>query len=285
MKIQKKIYIIFVLSLIGIMLTGFNRNIFTLAEKTSGIIEFQENAEIYPENDKAEKQQSDSTIPEADQGVPNEIESSDSLFSESYVIKDFPIIYQMPELPTGCEITAMTVVLNYYGFSVDKVQMATQYLPTLPSAGAFLGEDGRLYGNDMNQYFIGDPQTEDGIICGTGAIISAVTSFSAETGNYVQAVDRTGISLDELYQLISEDTPVMVWCTIGMEDRNVRQGWYTENGEYVDWASNDHGAVLIGYSPDTVTIADPISGLVEYSRTQFESVFHSRGNRCVILQE
>ena len=89
-----------------------------------------------------------------------------------------------------------------------------------------------------------------------------------------------------MYQLISEDTPVMVWCTIGMKDRNVRQGWYTENGEYVDWASNDHGAVLIGYSPDIVTIADPISGLVEYSRKQFESVFHSRGSRCcVILQK
>lgn len=277
MKMQKKIYIVLALSLIGIILIGFNRNIFAIAEETSEVIEFQKNAEIYPENDNAEKQQPDSTTPEIEQVVPNEI--------ESYVIKDFPIIYQMPELPTGCEITAMTMMLNYYGFSVDKVQMATQYLPTLPSAGAFLGEDGRLYGNDMNQYFIGDPQTDDGIICGTGAIISAVTSFSAETGNYAQAVDRTGISLDKLYQLISEDTPVMVWCTIGMEDRNVRQGWYTENGEYVDWASNDHGAVLIGYSPDTVTIADPISGLVEYSRTQFESVFHSRGNRCVILQE
>ena len=48
---------------------------------------------------------------------------------------------------------------------------------------------------------------------------------------------------------------------------------------------NDHGAVLIGYGPDTVTIADPISGLVEYSREQFESVFASRSYKCVIIQE
>lgn len=139
---QKKIYVVLVLSLIGIMLTGFNRNIFTIAEETSEIIEFRENAENYQENNNAEKQQPDSTAQEIEQVVPNEIESSDSLFSESYVIQDFPIIYQMPELPTGCEITAMTMVLNYYGYSVDKVQMATQYLPTLPSAGAFLGKTG-----------------------------------------------------------------------------------------------------------------------------------------------
>ena len=62
------------------------------------------------------------------------------------------------------------------------------------------------------------------------------------------------------------------------------QGWYTENGDYVDWSTNDHGAVLIGYTDTTVTIADPISGRMEYSREQFEKVFSSRGNRCVVLE-
>ncbi len=47
---------------------------------------------------------------------------------------------------------------------------------------------------------------------------------------------------------------------------------------------HDHGAVLIGYTQDTVTIADPISGKMEYSREDFERVFASRGNQCVILQ-
>lgn len=47
------------------------------------------------------------------------------------------------------------------------------------------------------------------------------------------------------------------------------------------WSTQDHGAVLIGYSEETVTIADPISGMMEYDREQFES----RGRQCVILQE
>lgn len=66
-----------------------------------------------------------------------------------YLIEDFPIILQMPELPTGYEITALTMALHYYGFSVDKTVMASEYLP-VASADLHYGPDGRLYGADMN---------------------------------------------------------------------------------------------------------------------------------------
>lgn len=95
----------------------------------------------------------------------------------------------------------------------------------------------------------------------------------------------TGAAPEELYALVSQDTPVLVWVTIGMEDRRETKRWYTETGDYVDWSTNDHGAVLIGYTETTVTIGDPISGQVEYDRQQFGSVFASRGNQCVILEE
>lgn len=52
----------------------------------------------------------------------------------------------------------------------------------------------------------------------------------------------------------------------------------------MDWAKNDHGAVLIGYNSDCVTIADPLDGIVEYDRTQFERVFESRNQQCVTIE-
>ena len=52
----------------------------------------------------------------------------------------------------------------------------------------------------------------------------------------------------------------------------------------MEWSTNDHGAVLIGYTEDTVTIADPISGEIVYDREDFEAVFLSRGSKCVILE-
>lgn len=199
-----------------------------------------------------------------------------------YQIENFPIINQMPELPTGCEITALTMAVNYYGYDIDKVTMATEYLPTV-SANLHYGSDGLLYGSDLNEYFVGDPTTELGYICGTGAIVTAADSYLTETGSELRAEDITGTEPEQLYQFVSENIPVVVWVTIEMADRQAAQGWYTEQGKYVDWSMNDHGAVLIGYSEDTVIIADPISGLMEYDKQQFENVYESRGRQSVIL--
>ena len=69
----------------------------------------------------------------------------------------------------------------------------------------------------------------------------------------------TDVYKRQLYEIVSQDIPVVVWVTISMTDRGETEGWYTRSGEYVDWSTYDHGAVLIGYTQDTVTIADPVS--------------------------
>ena len=202
---------------------------------------------------------------------------------EQALIKEFEIVRQMPELPTGCEITALTMILNYYGFQADKTVMAEKYLPTVP-AEFYEGADGRIYGPDMDAYFVGDPFS-GGYICGTEAVLSAADAYLADQGSSCRAEDLTGAEPEQLYKCVSEKVPVLVWVTIGMQERKEPQGWYTEDGRCMDWSSNDHGAVIIGYDEDTVTIADPLSGLCVYSRKQFEHVFVSRGSQCVIIRK
>ena len=114
--------------------------------------------------------------------------------------------------------------------------------------------------------------------------MTAADAYLESVGSSMRAADLTGSRPEELYRRVSEDQPVVVWVTISMADRGETEGWYTENGGYVDWSSNDHGAVLIGYSGTTVTIADPISGQIEYDRQQYEEVFADRGNRCVVIE-
>ncbi|WP_083588828.1 C39 family peptidase [Clostridium sp. Marseille-P3244] len=197
-------------------------------------------------------------------------------------LADFAVILQMPQLPTGCEITALTMILGYYGYVVDKTVMASDYLPVLP-AEFYQGTDGKLYGPDMEDHFVGDPASS-GYVCGPGAIVAAGNRYLAEQGSRMRVEDMTGASPETLYRLVARGIPVLVWVTIGMKERREVQGWYTEDGRYMEWSSNDHGAVLIGYSEDTVTVADPILGLRVYSRSMFERVFASRENQCVILR-
>ena len=199
-------------------------------------------------------------------------------------LTDFDIIEQYPELPTGCEITAMTMVLNYYGYNVDKVTMAMDYMPKV-QAEFYRSEDGRLMGPDLENYFVGDPTEETGYICGTGAIVTAANAYLTDVGSDMTAVAMKNAQPEELYDLIDQGTPVVIWCTINMEDRAETDGWYREDGTYMEWSTNDHGAVLIGYDEDTVTVADPIYSRITVSRVQFEKIFAERGGQCVILTE
>ena len=198
-------------------------------------------------------------------------------------LADFDIIEQYPELPTGCEITAMTMVLHYYGYHVDKVTMALDYMPKV-QAEFYRSEDGRLMGSDLENYFAGDPTEETGYICGTGAIVTAANRYLEDVGSSLKAIAMKNAQPEELYDLIDQGTPVVIWCTINMEDRAETDGWYREDGAYMEWSTNDHGAVLIGYDQETVTVADPIYSRITVSRAQFEKVFAERGGQCVILQ-
>ena len=45
------------------------------------------------------------------------------------VLLDVPVFYQWPEMPNGCEATALTMLLQYYGFAADKLSVAYDYIP------------------------------------------------------------------------------------------------------------------------------------------------------------
>lgn len=201
----------------------------------------------------------------------------------SHTIKDFEIIGQLPELPTGCEITALTMILNYYGLNPDKIELATEYLPKTEYSTYYKND--KLMGPDSDNYFLGDPTSVYGYVCGTGAIVTAANNFLSDIKAKYVAKDLSGCEFSELYKYVSQDKPIVVWTTIEMEDRWETEDWYTESGKHLDWSQNDHCSVLIGYTEKTVKIADPILGDAEYSKAQFEKVLTSRGKKAVALFE
>lgn len=204
--------------------------------------------------------------------------------SEKIEIKHFPIVEQLPELPTGCEITALTMVLNYYGYDVDKETMAGDYLPTLWDDIYYDEETDTLYGGDLENYFVGDPFSEEGYICGTSAIVTAANTYLEEAGSSMRAVDYSGASPETLYKLVKKGTPVVVWVTIEMEPPEEAEGWYTREGDYMEWYTNAHAAVLIGYTDKKVILADPLEGKYQVSKKKFEKIFEARNRRCVVLE-
>jgi uncharacterized protein YvpB len=174
------------------------------------------------------------------------------------------------------------MALNYYGYSANKVTMAKNYLPKK----AFVttrGSDGKLYGPDLDKYFVGDPFGR-GTVCGPEALGTAANAYLKDVNANMKAKDITGATCEELYKRVSLDQPVVVMTTIGNANRATPSGWYTEEGKYVNWSTNDHGVVLIGWDETYVTVACPLYGMKKYSRVQFEKVYASRGYKAMVLE-
>ena len=70
-------------------------------------------------------------------------------------------ILQNPELPTGCEVTALAIVLNYYGYGVDKCDLSDYYLDK-----GYIGE------TNPNDAFLGEPRYDYSYGCYAPVIVN-----------------------------------------------------------------------------------------------------------------
>ena len=78
---------------------------------------------------------------------------SESLEYNQFMI-DFQNIQQNPELPTGCEVTSLAMVLNHLGYKIDKCILADDFL-----------NKGEIGSTDFSEAFVGNPRDDEGYGC------------------------------------------------------------------------------------------------------------------------
>ncbi len=208
-------------------------------------------------------------------------ESTEENFSVYIEMENIP---QLPELPVGCEITALTIALKYYGFDVTKEDMAKKYLP---KGGNWNQKDGRVFKDSFHDYFIGDPFAS-GYGCFSDGIETAANEFFTDENSDFKAVNISGASPDELYEYLKQDVPVICWATDGMIPPEYHESWYdNETGEKLDWYFNEHCFVLAGVDTEKniVTLNDPMKGIIFYDKDRFELRYKQLYSQAVILEE
>lgn len=186
-------------------------------------------------------------------------------------------ILQKPELPSGCEVTSLAVVLNYYGFVVDKVELSDKYL--IKSSRADVTFD---------DAYVGDPKT-NGFCCYAPVIVRTAEKYFRENiiTEYV-AEDLTGTGFEELFYEVYNGRPVIVWSSISMSrDPSFVYKWTTPDGTKVFFDSYEHCVVLTGYDKNNglVFVADPLRGNVEYPLGRFSEIYDLMGMRAVVIKE
>ena len=204
-------------------------------------------------------------------------------YDDNSVYIDMENILQLPELPVGCEITALTILLRHCGFDAEKTDMAKNYLPI--SWGNARYEDGKTYKDSFFNYFIGDPFGR-GYGCFSGAIEKAANAYIADNGGGYVVKNISGAHPDVLYDYLAAGIPVLCWATDGMIEPEYYETWYdNETGEQLDWYLNEHCFVLAGFNidADLVTLNDPMKGIIDYNINKFETRYDQMYRQAIVI--
>ncbi|MBR2715847.1 MAG: C39 family peptidase [Ruminococcus sp.] len=194
---------------------------------------------------------------------------------ESELINSFIPLNQRPELPTGCEITSLTMVLNYYGFDADKCDLSDNYL--------LKGETGTV---DFRKAFVGDPRIEENSFgCYAPVIVDTANKYLLAKNADMVAYDITNTELDDLFLYINEKIPVIVWGTLDCAEGEYTVTWNVD-GQDLRWFRPEHCMVLVGYDEHQVWVADPMNGDIRaYERELFKRSYESLFKQAVVIRE
>lgn len=203
--------------------------------------------------------------------APKTTAQSTQSSGKSYKLSGFKWVNQYPELPTGCEITALTSVLNYYGYNVKKETMADDYLKK--GSGSFY------------EMFLGNPRKKEGSYgCMAQPIADAANLYFKKNSISRKAVNISGSEFDKVLDYVAEGYPVIVWNTINMksayESKKLVLG-----GKTYTWIAPEHCVVVIGFDRDAneVYVADPASGLVTRNLSTFKQRYNSLKKQAVYI--
>ena len=194
--------------------------------------------------------------------------------------------YSDPELPTGCEATALTSCLNYYGYRVTKNEIADKYL----DKQEFAEKNGVLIGGDPELVFAGDPNSLNAYGCFAPCLRSAAENYFRSIGSQSFGEIIHPETPQELYSYLEKGQPVIIWSTYFLYECYPTDTWETPEGKKITWLYNEHCYVLTGMSTNKkhVFVVDPMQDtdkLTRYSSSLFLKRYRELGGHAMVINK
>lgn len=189
------------------------------------------------------------------------------------ILLDIPIISQKPELPRGCEVTSLAMMLNYAGLAVDKMTLAEE-INKVPY------KENGLFG-DPSDGFVGNMYTyeEYGFGVYNGPIFELANKYLPG-----KVLNLTGEDFEKLFYYLNEGTPV--WVIANSQYTELPEEswvtWNTKNG-IIKVTFYEHSVLLTGYDEDYVYINDPLDGTQNKKilKSEFEKAYNQMGKQAI----
>jgi uncharacterized protein YvpB len=218
--------------------------------------------------------------PGADQHPESEAETDEVVPEEKKeeALLDAPAISQHPELYNGCEITTLTMLLQYYGIETDKMSMASTMIKD-PTPVRRDAQGNIIYWGDPNVGFVGDVTGKNiGLGIYHGPILEQLQTY------FPDAVNLTGRDFEDLERVVSGGDPVMVWTTVSFNVPKEHQ-WYVWDSPHgkVRATFQMHTVLLVGYDQNYVYVNDPQTGAKakKIDKNRFIATWEAMGKQAV----
>jgi|HigsolmetaAR204D_1030405.scaffolds.fasta_scaffold02782_5 uncharacterized protein YvpB len=172
------------------------------------------------------------------------------------VIIDAPLIKQYPELPRGCEVTSLAMLLQFAGENVDKMTLANEVKKD-PTPYSVSG--GKVYFGNPHDGFVGDMYNLQNP--GLGVFHEPIREL-AEQYLPGRIIDMTGSDFEKLKIPLSAEQPVWVIINTAYQkiSEDLFQTWETPSGA-VKVTSKEHSVLVTGYDDQFIYFNDPLTGI------------------------
>lgn len=192
---------------------------------------------------------------------------------------DVPYIKQRPELPSGCEVTALAMALAYYGEAADKLSLARE-MP-MDDTSVERNEDGtiRIWG-DPEDGFVGDP-FDNGITINPNPLKQVADKYRSGS------LALYGEAFEVIETHVANKRPVLVWFTIHHEMPTPRI-WHTPAGKVVQAPRPLHCIVVTGTDDDYVYFhdcesTDKSGEHIKNEKAHFTRIYDAMGRRALVI--
>lgn len=196
-------------------------------------------------------------------------------------ILNIPLINQYPELPRGCEVTSLAMILKHVNVSIDKMILANEVKKDL-TPYSINKENKITYGNPY-EGFVGDMYrlSENGYGVYHGPIVELARKYCGES-----AINLTELSFEEVLFFIEQGNPVWIITnsTFSPLGDAYFEYWHTNSG-IVKVTKKLHSVVMTGFDEGYIYINDPLhnSKNKALSRSEFKKAWEQMGSQAMTI--
>lgn len=185
-----------------------------------------------------------------------------------------PLEKQLPDLPNGCEVTSLAMLLKYYDVNVSKLELSSN----IKHVSSFIGND---YRGNPHIGFVGYMSIKNAGWCVYNEpLYDVAKKYTKRIRNY------TGNDFVRVLKLVSKGHPVMIITTLKFDRVNDMQTWSTKQGK-VNVTPSSHACVITGYNKKKgiVYVNNPYSVKnKKVSLKKIEASYNQQGKQALYIE-